>query len=92
MRTGNSIFATIALAALVVWMPPAASAQTGGTTGGAAAAAGGASKSAPAKTAAAFDPRDLNGNWYRTSRYQTFSNVNPTNRFVVGGQQPRDQN
>jgi hypothetical protein len=63
---------------------PAASAQT---TGGAAPAT-----KAPAKAGAqtAFNPHDLQGDWYRKSGYQTFSNVNPTGRFN-GGQPPRDQ-
>jgi len=81
MRRANAIFAAIAIAA---WTLPAASAQTGG-------AAPAAKAPAKASASAPFDPHDLNGNWYRTSRYQTFSNVNPTNRFIVGGQQPRDQ-
>ena len=85
MRTERAVFAAVTMAAamtVTAWIP-AASAQTGGAP---------SAPKAPTKTAqAAFDPRDLNGNWYRTSRYQTFSNVNPTNRFIVGGQRPRDQ-
>jgi hypothetical protein len=46
---------------------------------------------AKVKSATPVDPHDLSGAWYRTSRFQTFSNVNPTNNFVVGGAQPRDQ-
>ena len=77
MRTVLSIYVMMALA---LCLP--AFGQTAGVQAGAA-------KAAPADSK--YDPHDLQGDWYRKSRYQTFSNVNPTNRFIVGGQQPRDQ-